>query len=715
MTHLNLLNGGCVKTASNYLLFLAGVAIITAGVVRSGDLIVAGEDWRYFKGIVAPSDPLDAWKEPNFDDTLWETGPSGFGFGDNDDATELNDMQGNYTTVYIRKEFTISGISPDAIVQLVIDYDDGFIAYINSDKVAQEHVTVDPSTGKRTVTSHEAGTPQVIPLGTVAEVLREGVNLIAIEGHNISLSSTDFSLIPALRTVGDVVLTQDTTWSGSVFLQDNIVVANGVVLNVAPGTTVAMNNGVSIKVYGRLLAEGIASDPVLFTRSGPGARWDQILFVKADDSRLINCIFEFADSAGDHKNYYDNDCDAQTPFPSRSYNEAITAVASHLDIEGCTFQHLPDDQADGEGDAIAIISDDPDHPGEASARIIGCSFLGIGQGIHTRYSYVLVEDCFFTGHNGDNDDIDLYGESTPPPMIRNNVLLSLGHDDMINPTRCSAIIIGNIIGNCDDHGIVLRDKCSPVLINNVIFNCSSAAIAIQNQCDALLINNTIYNCGRGIRFFDHTGRWGPPYCLFPGSGKATVINCIIRNCPITFALTDSPYSGDRGSHATVSYCNVEGGQSRTSVSEYSTLTWGEGNIDADPLFANAAAGDFHLKSEAGRWDATAEAWVFDSATSPCIDAGNPVDLNWMAELWPHGGRINMGVYGGTPQASMSLSGTGNAADLDHDDIVDISDLMRFAEDWPVAAVLLSTDLDRNGRVDLADFVIIAQNWSIRQP
>jgi parallel beta-helix repeat protein len=683
--------------------------VLAAGVVWAGDLIVAGEDWLYFEGLVAPSDPPDAWKEPTFVPSGWETGPSGFGFGDDDDATPL-DMQDHYTAVYIRKEFTVSGLAPDAEVQLVIDYDDGFIAYINGDKVAQEHVTIDAA-GKRTASLHEAGTPQVIPLGKVADVLDEGLNVIAIEGHNATLGSTDFSLIPALRTVGDMVLTEDTTWSGTVLLNDNVVVDEGVVLNVAAGTTVAMNNRVAIKVYGQLLAEGTAEEPIRFTRSAPGVRWDQILFVEADDSRLINCIIEFADSGGDHKDYYDNDCDAGTPFPSRAYHEAVTAVATHLDIEGCTFQKLPDDAVGGEGDAIAIISDDPDRPGEASARIIACRFLSIGQGIHTRFAYVLIEDCFFTGHEGDNDDIDLYGESTPPPMVRNNVLLSPGHDDMINPTRCSAIIVGNIIGNCDDHGIVLRDKCAPIVMNNVIFNCSSAGIAVQNQCDALLINNTIYDCGRGVRFFDHTGRWGAPYCLFPGSGKATLVNCIIRACPTSFELTDSPWTGDRGSHAAVSYCNVEGGQSRASVSASSTLTWGEGNIDVDPLFANAVGEDFHLKSQAGRWDAAGAAWVVDTVTSPCIDAGDPGDADWMVELWPHGGRINMGAYGGTPQASMSISATGNVADLDHDDVVGIADLMRFADDWPIVALLLDTDLNRDGKVNLADYAVIARYWS----
>ena len=76
--------------------------VLAAGIVRAGNLIVAGEDWLYFEGTVAPSDPPDAWKEPTFVPSGWQTGPSGFGFGDNDDATPL-DMQDHYTAVYIRK------------------------------------------------------------------------------------------------------------------------------------------------------------------------------------------------------------------------------------------------------------------------------------------------------------------------------------------------------------------------------------------------------------------------------------------------------------------------------------------------------------------------------------------------------------------------------------------------------------------------------------
>lgn len=95
----------------------------------------------------------------------------------------------------------------------------------------------------------------------------------------------------------------------------------------------------------------------------------------------------------------------------------------------------------------------------------------------------------------------------------------------------------------------------------------------------------------------------------------------------------------------VTYSNISGGFT------------GEGNIDADPLFADAENGDYHLKSQTGRWDPNSQSWVQDDVTSPCIDAGDP-NSDWASETWPHGGRINMGAYGGTREASMSSETNG---------------------------------------------------------
>ena len=653
-----------------------GVSAMTLHLGSEGaDFVSPGEAWRFYRGTAPASVPDDAWKEIGFDDSAWETGPAGFGFGDDDDATILDDMRGSYLTVYIRKEFSVASVAPEAVLELAIDYDDGFIAYLNSREVARRSMPAGPATHTTTAASHEAGTPEIIILGRAGDLLKEGGNLLAIEGHNISLTSSDFSLIPALRTAPDTVrtgdtyivmtetvaltgrtdaagtaavmigelstdfdandgtwqaditllpglntvtaraldadanevdagsmeivyvseanhisgeLTEDLTLSGAYLVEDTLTVPAERVLKVEPGTVVLMKNDVSIVVEGQLLADGTDQQPIRFTHYGNAATWKQILFVKAVESRLNHCVIEYADSEGAHQDYYE-------PGP-RDYHEAVVVLACHIDVNNCTFQRLPDDSHGAEGDAIAIISDDPNYPGEATARISGCDFLGIGQGVHTRFSHVLVEDCFFTGKRGDNDDVDLWGESTPPPLIRNNIFLDPDHDDAINPTRCSPVIVGNLIAGTDDHGIVLRDEGSPILINNVVIDCANGGIAIENSSTATLINNTIVGCGRGLRLFD-LGRWGPPYRLNPGGGIATVVNCIIWDCSTPIALADSSNTkiADRGSHITVLYSDIEGGRDGISVSgQHSTVTWGEGNIDADPLFADLDTLDVHL-------------------------------------------------------------------------------------------------------------------------
>lgn len=93
---------------------------------------------------------------------------------------------------------------------------------------------------------------------------------------------------------------------------------------------------------------------------------------------------------------------------------------------------------------------------------------------------------------------------------------------------------------------------------------------------------------------------------------------------------------------------------------------GLGNIDSDPLFVAPGLwqalsgtserqwieGDYHPMSRAGRWDPEERLWLQDALHSPCIDGGDPSSPLGF-ETGPHGGRVNMGAYGGTAQASRS--------------------------------------------------------------
>jgi len=131
--------------------------------------------------------------------------------------------------------------------------------------------------------------------------------------------------------------------------------------------------------------------------------------------------------------------------------------------------------------------------------------------------------------------------------------------------------------------------------------------------------------------------------------------------------------------------------------------------DVNPLLADPAGGDFHLQSAAGRWNPAASIWTNDINTSPGIDAGEP-NADWTGELWPNGRRKNVGAYGGTAQASMSLSPAGNKADFNHDGMVDSEDLASFVERWLVEDILLPQDINHDNQVNARDFAEFLEEW-----
>ena len=192
----------------------------------------------------------------------------------------------------------------------------------------------------------------------------------------------------------------------------------------------------------------------------------------------------------------------------------------------------------------------------------------------------------------------------------------------------------------------------------------------------------------------------------------------ITNCTIT---RNGAAGGGRGAgldrcNGNITNCIISRnfGYDISSSSNPTFSCWigatGTGNINAEPQLHGY---DYHLRSTAGRWDPDSQSWVQDDVNSPCIDAGDP-SSDWTAELWPHGKRINMGAYGGTPQASMSLSDVGNIADLNNDDKVDFSDLLLFTDEWINEQILLPEDLNRDSFVDFIDFAIFSNNWRWEQ-
>ena len=170
---------------------------------ESKTIIEQGSEWHYLAGGKIPKD--SSWTGLSFDagKAGWKTGKAGFGYGDDDDETVLDDMEGKYLSVFIRREFELPEKVDLKGLGLLINYDDGFILHANGRRLfSSSNVTVDEKTGETTVTNHEANGAEYFSLSEYASAFRTGKNVIAIQGINTNLPSTDFTLDPQLLLGG---------------------------------------------------------------------------------------------------------------------------------------------------------------------------------------------------------------------------------------------------------------------------------------------------------------------------------------------------------------------------------------------------------------------------------------------------------------------------------------------------------------------------------
>ena len=189
------------------------------------------------------------------------------------------------------------------------------------------------------------------------------------------------------------------------------------------------------------------------------------------------------------------------------------------------------------------------------------------------------------------------------------------------------------------------------------------------SCEPLISNCTISG---------NTGEWGG--AVFCGElSDAAIVNSILRGNDTDNGAEIKMVLHDWGSSLSISYSDVRGANEG-----FPGVVLGEGVIDSDPCFVDPGHwdvngtpddpsddiwidGDYHLKSEAGRWDPNTESWVMDDLTSPCIDAGDP-NSPMAFEPFPNGGIINVGAYGSTAEASRSfLSWSNSTAELNFRD------------------------------------------------
>jgi hypothetical protein len=268
-----------------------------------------------------------------------------------------------------------------------------------------------------------------------------------------------------------------------------------------------------------------------------------------------------------------------------------------------------------------------------------------------------------------------------------------------SPTISDCVLVGNLAY----YGGAIYAHKSRSYLTRCAFNGNTAEFdggGLYNSESNLFLTNCLFDFNRAIQYggggiCNYQSTPVLTNCTFTGNSAATSGGAIynqFKSYPIltNCILWDNSSDEIVGGTSIVTYSNVRGG-------------WpGEGNIDEDPCFADPGYwdangtpedanddfwvdGDYHLKSQAGRWDANEGRWAIDDVTSPCIDAGDPMTPIGR-EPFPNGGIINIGAYGGTAEASKSYFGK------------------------PPCEIIVVGDVNGDCKVSFEDFRLMGLHW-----
>lgn len=590
-------------------------------------LVSSGDTWFYLDAGQTPSTaPGSDWR---VDDPGWTTfGPSQLGYGDGDEATVVqfvdtdpaqSGTQKNITT-YFRKTFDVSQAENFSALTLQLVRDDGAVVYLNGNEVERPNMpagTIDSTTEAFSTTSGSEE-DQFFEFALDPSMLIEGENVIAVEIHQISPTSSDISFDLELQGIlgspesvgglplrsgvnrievqaydevggaGNVVdstlidvwyddgnqqivsgnITTNTLWtaaSGPYVVTGDIAVVGPASLTIEPGTSVFFNSGtgLTIRDEGRIVAEGTANKRIRFAHNpatGVGS-WDGLVFTDtAEDNRLTYIDMQSGDDAGqavlidtarvlfDHASWFDVDDQildlvhpslvvSNSNIPGISGDETIHLLGldqgEQLIVENSVIGF------NTSGDDVVDLGHDTLTPPTIVFR--GNEFLGgFDDGIDTDGFPVLIE------HNIFHD----FHKGTPRATTSNAV--STGHVTVSGQTVSSNLTLryNTFINN--DHHLLLKDFSFATLENNTFVDATFGAVHFAEP-----IGTSVIGPGLGA---DIDGN------MFWGTGEtfldATAETLITLN---------------------------------RSIVPADLVNLGTGNLAADPLLVDPAAGDFSVE------------------------------------------------------------------------------------------------------------------------
>ncbi|KPK74626.1 MAG: hypothetical protein AMJ79_13595 [Phycisphaerae bacterium SM23_30] len=350
------------------------------------------------------------------------------------------------------------------------------------------------------------------------------------------------------------------------------------------------------------------------------------------------------------------------------YGSGASFYFGRPELLNCTFN---ENQATDSGGGLYLCDSD--------AVILLCTFnnntANYGGGTLFSISAPTIFDCHFISNQANTSGGGLYSFSSDPIISHCTISDNSANYGGGSLSYNSSFWIFNSLFHSNQatkNGGALYNEENNLYMFNCTFSKNIAANGLALACDSL---------------------GGNP-------SRHEISNCIIWDGGNEIWNND-------GSMFSITYSDVQGG-------------WLDlGNIDIDPCFVDVANNDYHLQSHGWRWDANMERWTWDYVTSRCIDAGNPGSLlggefltlpEDPANKWGKNLRVNMGVYGGTAQASIAPIGWSLRADLNNDGTVNLLDYAHQLQDWYKKESALPGDLNRDGSVAFLDLYLLILDW-----
>ncbi len=172
-------------------------------------LLLAGDEQVRYHVPADDSLGLD-WISPDFDDVGWMVGASPIGYETGSGyeeiiATDITaQMHEVNPSVYARYEFEVEDPNAVQFPLLRMRFDDGFIVYLNGERIAESRAPEDLAWNSTATGSHADSQARVFeefPLPPLEEILRPGRNVLAIHALNRRVGDADFLMQPELSGV----------------------------------------------------------------------------------------------------------------------------------------------------------------------------------------------------------------------------------------------------------------------------------------------------------------------------------------------------------------------------------------------------------------------------------------------------------------------------------------------------------------------------------